>query len=220
MPAASPHPRAVAGREADGDPARGRIIFLNGATSSGKTSIAEHLLALLDAPYFYLQVDAINAMRARPPTLRLRPEQLELVLERTVLGFHRAVAGMAAAGNPILVDHVLREPSWLLDCLALFAGGDVVFVGVHCPLAELERRERARGDRELGRVAYHFARVHRHGSYDVEVDTSTSSPHACAVEILDFLARPVTSRAFDQLRKAHLPACPGALEGGAAAGQE
>lgn len=182
-------------------PAGGQIIFLNGASSSGKSSIATKLLRILDAPYFHLSVDAFNAMRARRD---LAPEHLDVVLERTVLGFHRAVAGMAAAGNDIVVDHVLRERSWLLHCLTLLAPYDVVFVGVRCPLPELERRERARGDRQPGRAAYQFDRVHSHGLYDVECDTSTGPPQDCAAQISSFVRAQPTIRAFERLRQAHL----------------
>lgn len=178
------------------DQTTGQIIFLNGTSSSGKSSIARELLRTLDTAHYYLPVDAFNAMRSQRP---MTDDELDEVLDRLAHGFHRAVAGMAAAGNNVVVDHVLREPSWLLECLDLF-GGDVVFVGVHCPLPELQRRERERGDRRIGRAEYHFHRVHQHGLYDVEVDTSTSSPHDCAAQIKDFLARPVGSRAFDRLR--------------------
>lgn len=181
-------------------PAGGQIS-LNGTSSSGKSSIAAELLRILDAPYFHLSVDAFNAMRARRD---LAPEQLEIVLERTVLGFHRAVAGMAAAGNDMVVDHVLRERSSLLDCLTLFAPYDVVFVGVRCPLSELERRERARDDRQPGRAAYQFDRVHSHGLYDVECDTSTRTPRDCAAQISSFVREQPTIRAFERLRQAHL----------------
>lgn len=47
------------------DGRRGPIIFLNGTSSSGKSSIAEQLLLMLDRPHFYMAVDTINGMRAR-----------------------------------------------------------------------------------------------------------------------------------------------------------
>lgn len=112
---------------------------------------------------------------------------------------------MAAAGNDVVVDHVLRERSWLLDCLTLFAGGDVVLVGIHCSPQELERRELARGDRTPGRAAYHLARVHEHVQYDVECDTTSMSPEDCARRIKSYLDRPSTGRAFDRLRATYLP---------------
>ncbi|WP_231591045.1 chloramphenicol phosphotransferase CPT family protein [Saccharothrix sp. ST-888] len=50
---------------ADDDRPGGLIIFLNGTSSSGKSSIAGELLTILDEPYFHLPVDTFHAMRAR-----------------------------------------------------------------------------------------------------------------------------------------------------------
>jgi len=58
---------------------------------------------------------------------------------------HRATAGLAAAGNGLIVEHVIEFRSWYDDLLELLAECDVFYVGVECPLPELERRERARG---------------------------------------------------------------------------
>ncbi|WP_109632154.1 chloramphenicol phosphotransferase CPT family protein [Lentzea atacamensis] len=177
------------------------IIFLNGTSSSGKSSIAEQLLQVLDTPYFHLSVDAFGALRAVERTLELDGPELAEVLRRTRAGFHRAVAGMARAGNDVVVDHVLSEPWRLQDCLEVMEGLDVVFVGVHCPPDELERRERARGDRTPGQAAAQLPHVHQHGLYDFECDTSTSSPRECALAIKEFLGRAPARRAFDVLRR-------------------
>ncbi|MFE0101846.1 AAA family ATPase [Streptomyces sp. NPDC059009] len=113
---------------------RGRIIFLNGTSSSGKSSIARELLEVLDdGVFFHLSVDGFNAMRSKR---ELGQEQLDAALRRTREGFHRSVAAMAEVGNDIVVDHVLSEPWRLLDCLAVLPPEDVVFVGVHCPPAD------------------------------------------------------------------------------------
>jgi hypothetical protein len=64
----------------------GRIIFLNGASSSGKSSIAEQLLEVLEQPWFHLPVDAINAMRAKRRTMELSQAELDVVLARTRAG--------------------------------------------------------------------------------------------------------------------------------------
>ncbi|MDX8148347.1 AAA family ATPase [Lentzea sp. BCCO 10_0061] len=176
------------------------IIFLNGTSSSGKSSIAAELLKVLDTPYFHLAVDAFGAMRAVERTLELDGPAVTEVLRRTRAGFHRAVAGMAQAGNDLVVDHVLSEPWRLQDCLTVLDGLDVVLVGVHCPPDELERRERARGDRVPGVAAKQLQCVHQHGLYDFEVDTSTNSPLECALAIKDFLGQAPAQRAFDVLR--------------------
>lgn len=186
----------------------GRIIFLNGTSSSGKSAIARELLTILDGdPYFHMAVDAFGAMRARN---EVAPERLDDVLRRTRTGFHRAVAGMAAAGNDIVVDHVLSEPWRLADCLEVLAGADVFLVGVHCALPELERRERARADRPQGLAALQYAKVHAHGVYDLECDSGTATARACAEQVKAHvegaIARGEAPTAFARLRAAGLPA--------------
>lgn len=179
---------------------RGQIILLNGTSSSGKTSIAEQLLQVLETPYFHMGVDAINSMRAKERTRELDPTELQDVLARTRAGFHRAVVGMAQAGNNIVADLVLSERWRMLDCLTVMEGYDVVFVGVQCSVDELERRERARGDRQVGQAASQLAQVHTPGIYDVVCDTSVNSPSDCALQIRDSLAIRTMPSAFDQLR--------------------
>lgn len=169
-----------------------QIVFLNGASSSGKTSIARQLLLVLGRPYFHFSVDAFHAMRAAEPT--------EPIDERTVLGFHRAVAGMAAAGNDIVVDHALDHAHWFTDCVDAWRAHDVVFVGVRCSLPELNRRERLRDDRETGLAARQFHRVHSHGGYDLECDTEVSHPRDCAMRIKDYLAGARQERVFTKAR--------------------
>lgn len=177
----------------------GRLILLNGTSSSGKSSIAEELLATLDGAWFHLAIDQFHRLRARRDWTE---ETFLPVFQRTVLGFHRAVAGMAAAGNDVVVDHILGERWRLEDCLTVFDGLPVLFVGVRCSLPELERRERERGNRTIGRAAVQFPLVHQHGKYDVEVDSEHNTPAECAALIRDRLGQ-APPAAFDELRSAH-----------------
>jgi chloramphenicol 3-O phosphotransferase len=177
---------------------KGKIVFLNGTSSSGKTSIARELLQVLDAPYLHMPLDTFVAMR----TPRDIGKKLgAIVFERTVKGFHHAIAAMAGVGNNLIVDHVLREPPWLHECVTVLAPFEVVFVGVHCALAELERRERARGDRMIGIAAWQFERVHAHHIYDVECDTSIDSALDCALHIKDIVQDGPPPRVFIRLRE-------------------
>lgn len=176
------------------------MVLLNGVSSSGKSSIARRLLIDLERPFFHMGIDMIGAMRSESRTHELDPAELATVLRRTRAGFHRAVAAMAAAGNDIVMDHVLSEPWRLRDCLTAMNGIDVVFVGVHCSLDELHRREQQRDDRPLGTAANQIDAVHAHGIYDLELDTSTATIESCSAQITTFLGRTPTSRAFDRLR--------------------
>lgn len=85
---------ALASSPASEQTAGGLIVFLNGASSSGKSSIARELVAVLDEPCFHMPVDAFHAMRSGP---EMTPDQPNVVLKRTWMGFHRAVASMPAA---------------------------------------------------------------------------------------------------------------------------
>ncbi|WP_329540860.1 chloramphenicol phosphotransferase CPT family protein [Streptomyces sp. NBC_01358] len=179
----------------------GRIIFLNGTSSSGKSSIARELLDILDdGVFFHLAVDGFNAMRSKR---ELGERELDAALRRTRMGFHRSIAAMAEVGNDVVVDHVLSEPWRLLDCLAVLPPENVLFVGVHCPLDELVRREEARGDRPPGLAAFQYGLVHAHGDYDLECDTGTTSPRACAQHIKEFLPHRTGPTAFTRLRRRH-----------------
>jgi chloramphenicol 3-O phosphotransferase len=182
----------------------GQVVLLNGASSSGKSTISRQLLADFETPWFHMGADMFGAMRAEQRTHELDPAGIRKVLHRTRAGFHRAVAGMAQAGNDIVMDHVLSESWRLNDLLVVMAEIDVIFVGVHCAAADLRQRETGRRDRSIGTAIGQAVKVHSHGLYDIEVNTSAASAEACSGQIRDYLQRnpaPAT-RAFDHLRTA------------------
>ncbi len=120
---------------------------------------------------------------------------------RLISSMHHAVAAVAGLGNHVIVDHVLWEPRWLPECLELWRGFSVLFVGVRCPLAVVEARELARADRSAkGVVRWQFERVHAHGAYDLEVDTSVASPLECAERIKRRALEGPAPEAFERLR--------------------
>lgn len=179
----------------------GRIILLNGTSSSGKTTIARALLDVLPTPYYHLSVDVFNAARGQVRTQTLADPELDEVLHRMRAGYHRCVAAMAHAGNDVVADYPLSEPWRLRDCLACWDGLPVLFVGVRCPLPELRRRERTRGDRTFGQAEAQYDAVHAHGTYDLEIDTSVLDPESCARAVADVAAAPPTPSAFERLRR-------------------
>jgi chloramphenicol 3-O phosphotransferase len=102
----------------------------------------------------------------------------------------------------VIVDDVLeKEPPWAESLLTLFEGLDVIFVGVHCPLEELEKREQERGDRKQGMARLQFDQVHAQALYDIEVDTSKLSPQECATRIVDCMGGQQHPSAFERLRE-------------------
>ncbi|MFE4000532.1 chloramphenicol phosphotransferase CPT family protein [Nocardioides sp. YIM B13467] len=176
----------------------GRIILLNGASSSGKSSIGQELLPLLEDPWFFVPVDGISGMRSTVHTRELDDPGIAEMLRRTRLGYHRAVAALASVGNDVIMDYPLSETWRLEDLLEVLDGYDVTLVEVWCSPEELERREAARGDRPAG-LARSQTLVYSH-AYDIRVDSTTASPAGCAKEIAEALPALTAPKAFDRLR--------------------
>lgn len=179
----------------------GTVILLNGASCSGKTSISNALIDRLDGTWFPMSIDDLNAKRRDLSNRGKNVDDLTTG-QKMVLGYHRLIAGFASVGNNVVMDQVLGEEWRLADLLGVFASLRVLFVGVHCPLDELQRRARLRGCRRVGAAAVQFPLVHRHGAYDVEVDTSQFSPAECVAAIVDRLR--VDPTALMRLRSRHL----------------
>jgi chloramphenicol 3-O-phosphotransferase/ribosomal protein S18 acetylase RimI-like enzyme len=184
----------------------GTILILNGASSSGKTCLLEALQTLLVEPYLNAGIDKFIWML--PERYLDRPlwddvlglaDQAGATGQRLFSGMHRAIAELSRSGNNVLADHVLVEPAWVRECAELFAGLPAYLIGIRCPLAVLEQRERERKDRTLGQARLQFERVHAHGVYDFEVDTSQFSIDACARRIREHIQHH-SPQAFHQLR--------------------
>lgn len=183
-----------------GSEGRGRVILLNGASSSGKSSIGRALQSVLIDPWFLFPVDSLGAMRSPESTRMLDECELEKVLRRTRMGYHRAVAGVASVGNDVIMDYPLSEPWRLHDLLDVLDGYDVTLVDVRCDADELDLREETRGDRPLGLARSQL--VFAHGDRDIVVDTTRTTPHDCAMIIARAFLGLGPRRAFDRLRTA------------------
>lgn len=152
-------------------PANGRILLLNGASSSGKSTLARALQARMPTPFWHISIDHLRDSGVLP-TARIRSREFDWrsLREPFFIGFERSLLAYAEAGNDLIVEHIIESRDWLKRLAATLEGFDVFFVGVHCPLEELERRETARGDRPLGDARRDFHRIHSYCSYDLEID--------------------------------------------------
>lgn len=179
------------------------IILLNGTSSSGKSSIAKALQEIIEAPCIHWCID--DYLSAYQKGLWRKKEIVQLEWPKIIRGFHAAGAAIARAGNLVIMDDVLEsEPPWVENLLELFEGLSVLFVGVHCPLTELESREKERKERKDGMARFQFDQVHSIMIYDVEVDTSVLNPQECAAIIFEYLRAEPQSLAFDRLREQHI----------------
>ena len=184
--------------------ASGKIIYLNGTSSSGKTTLSEALLNELQEPYLQLSINFFDQLLSCKQIQRgLVPDQACIEL-----GFTKCIEALASSGHNIIVDDVIAPPQdlpsgqkfysrdLLRQRVTTLSPFDVLFVKVFCPLDELERREIAREDRIIGLARFQFDLVHQHAIYDVEVDTFTETPATSVVRVLDALRNPQKPSAF------------------------
>lgn len=148
---------------------RAAAIFLNGTSSSGKTTLATAFQKAMDEPTLYVSNDKFIFMT--PEHVLKDNVQRPKVLLPLLSAFHRSLPLIASCGFPMIIDHVIERRDWMDEIAEALKGWDVYFVKVGCPLEELERRETARGDRQVGFARMQLDLVHRYGEYDFEVDT-------------------------------------------------
>jgi chloramphenicol 3-O phosphotransferase len=156
----------------------GKIIFINGVSSSGKTALAKELQKHLTENFLHLQLDDYIKMMPNPDNID--------AFMTMVGGMNRSIASISDAGNNLIVDNVLIEKSWMDQCLELLSGRYVLFVGLHCPLEELERRERKRDSRRQGFARAQIDNIHKLKVYDIELNTNELSVEQCTEKVLEF----------------------------------
>ncbi len=166
-------------------PLNGQLILLNGASSAGKSTLCRRIQAQSDVPLLQFSLDFFMFGHSVLPAPRdqtgpfswaeLRPKLFE--------GYFGCLAALLSAGNNLVVDYVLETPEQLQTLRRVLRPFEVFFVGVHCPLPELERRERARGDRRIGDARRDYDVVHTFSAYDFEID-SAQPPEENAARIL------------------------------------
>ncbi len=176
------------------------VVILNGVGSVGKTSTARALQTIVAKPFLHVSMDAFaemlpERMFGHPDGLIFETVQEQAmlcvvvrtgpVMARAMRGMRHAVAAMAAQGNDLVVDDVMLDAADAQEYRALLARAQLRFVGLFASLEVIEARERARGDRRLGLARWQFERVHQGQRYDLEIETSGSTPeenarHICA----------------------------------------
>ncbi len=155
-----------------------------------------------------LQTQNTSEQVAQPETGAYIPEGKALVEirigqtgYRLLAGMYQAIAALARAGNPVIIDDVIYDQRVLQAAVEALHPLPVLFVGVRCPLEVAIRREQERGNRGPGGAVAFYDLVHAHGLYDLEVDTSRFSAIECAQQIKQALEAQQPCIALQQLQQ-------------------
>lgn len=195
------------------------IILLNGASSSGKSTIAAELQKQYTAPLLSMGIDMF---------LNMMPKQYLYGGAKASEGFKfemiedeegpitRIFAGklgekvcdivpqvahvMAQNELSLIIDEVLFEDDSLKHYVNALHQHHVYFIGIHCSLAEISKREISRGNRYLGLAREQISRVHGPTRYyDLAIDTDITSATDSAKQIISFIEDTPNPKGFKKL---------------------
>jgi len=197
------------------------IIFLNGCSSAGKSTIAKAIQHLSQKPWLLIGIDTFFQMMPSDYVgfgdkadqgFHFIPEHDEVgPLVRIVSGpFGEAVVKavpnvirtLAESGFDLIVDEVVFGDEGIRRYAKALSGETVYFIGVMCGLPALQEREILRGDRAVGLGRDQMTRVHNQNCfYDLSVDTTRTSAFVCAREILKFIDENPSPQGFKSIGK-------------------
>ncbi|MGW5365780.1 phosphotransferase-like protein [Actinopolymorpha pittospori] len=151
-----------------------RVVIFNGMPCSGKSTLAQAVQDALDEPWLYIALDTFT------PRFPLRRTQTgPEVVSRLIAGISAAVAGVAEAGNDVLLELVARKADpvnnlALGNLLEHLAGFEVVVICVRCSLETAIDRESSRPPEMRGLAQRNYGNIDEE-SCDAIIDTDALS---------------------------------------------
>jgi|JI9StandDraft_2_1071091.scaffolds.fasta_scaffold217634_2 chloramphenicol 3-O phosphotransferase len=183
------------------------IIFLNGTSSAGKTSVAKKIQELYPKPLlhmgidsFFFSIDPRFVGEGKEADFGYRFVRVDDTLgpkvvvengpyaKRLSYAMRQAFKTMVDNGISLIIDELLFSEEDFQDYLELFQDAPVVFVAIKPSQKVAEEREKMRGDRSLGLARGLYEVVYKDRIFDLEIDTGKMDPKEAAEAILAFTA--------------------------------
>ncbi len=163
---------------------KGRIIFLNGVTSAGKTSVVKAFQERADEFYYALS----NDMFQETIGLKyLRQDYWKHICDAVIMLYHTAKL-FSDMGKNVLIDGMLLELEEITphyrQMREILKYNPLDIVEVYCPLDICKQRNIARGDRYETQSEEQAALMAENIEYKLSVDTSLHSSEECADMII------------------------------------
>lgn len=173
-----------------------KIIYLNGPSSSGKTTIAKALQEAFEEPYLHLGIDKLIGFMpmklnnwegefapsgfswqpAKDPTgYPIFQIHAGPFAKRIIRSLKDMALLLASQSYNLIIDDVAFEPIEVEEWKQTLKNYPVLYVGVLTPLEILEQRERSRSNRLLGGARGQYFKVHENVAYDIEIDTHSQT---------------------------------------------
>lgn len=164
---------------------KGKIIFLNGVTSSGKTSIVEAIQEQADEFYYVVANDLFQEMIGEK---YLRADYWKHLSNAILLMYHTAKL-FSDRGHNVIIDGALFERPAIAphyeQVKTILAHSPLYVIDVYCPLEICRLRNLQRGDRGEFQSAEQSEHMAKDVDHFCRVDTSVLSAKECAAFILE-----------------------------------
>jgi adenylylsulfate kinase/chloramphenicol 3-O phosphotransferase len=166
---------------------KGPVIYLNGVTSSGKSTIVEALrTAGLD--FYYLSDDIFEDHIVG---IDYDAPGYWNTLAEAVFLMHKTARLFSDHGKTVVIDSMLLETDAFAPhyrrILDIYKDHPLYMVEVFCPLEICRQRNLLRGDRHEMQSHEQAAVMASHVTYNLHLDTSQLSSNQCAAEIVHML---------------------------------
>lgn len=163
---------------------KGRILFLNGVTSAGKTSIVD---ALQDREDVFFHVVANDLFQEMVGVRYLRQNYWKYLSEVIIMMYHTAKL-FSDMGKNVIIDGILVEQTEIKphyqQMREILRDNPLDIVEVYCPLEICRQRNIARGDRYESQSQEQYDLMAEGIQYSMRVDTSIYSAVECAEQIV------------------------------------
>ncbi|MGR6762540.1 chloramphenicol phosphotransferase CPT family protein [Paenibacillus polymyxa] len=189
---------------------QGILVFLNGTSSSGKTSISTELINQKEILFYHLSIDDffynyydfINNKFPDDPPKEIDHQVVSQLLDDSIFSvYHSTIKLLLELGFNVIADTIIDNDKRFNEFIDQFFDQPTLFIGVICSEEELIKREQTRGDRQIGLAASQFSKVYCIDEYDLEVNTEEMNPIECAEKILSFIKSNKDYSVFKKLSK-------------------
>lgn len=207
------------------------IIFLNGTSSSGKSTLARAIMRQSERPFLHYSIDHIInfwidekfvAFENEPKEWFFHDFSLDeqgnmstrIIDGPNIVELHwdmiEAWTVLIQKGYDLIIDEIVWQNEVFMRYVnALCFANKVYVVNVICELLECERRESGRDDRFKGLARTLYPQVYNQDLfYDLQIDTTSMDPTSAALQVLGYVQTHNEPQAFIQYMGQHIRFIP------------